>query len=175
MRQLLVTLVVVGMSASTLAGAQPPQAATSPVALSTGRSVRSTIPVHNSVSGMDAHADTATPNVPPPDVPAQQRPVRPAVLPMLYASYAALQAYDAYSTRRGIALGARETNPLMQHVADNTEALVAVKVSVVVATILAAERLWKTNKPAAIAVMVASNSVAAIVAARNAYTLNRLH
>lgn len=32
----------------------------------------------------------------------------------------------------------------------------------------------KTNKPAAIAVMLASNSVAAIVAARNARTLRQL-
>jgi hypothetical protein len=48
------------------------------------------------------------------------------------------------------------------------------KASVGVATIAAAERLWKTNKPAAIAVMVAGNGVAAMVAARNARTLGQL-
>lgn len=42
---------------------------------------------------------------------------RPIVLPVLYASYAALQAYDVYSTRQGLARGAREANPLMKGVA----------------------------------------------------------
>lgn len=99
---------------------------------------------------------------------------RPAALPALYASYAALQAFDVYSTRQGLARGAREANPLMQGVVGNTTAFVAVKAGVGIATIMAAERLWKTNKAAAIAVMVASNGVSAIVAARNARTLQQL-
>jgi len=98
---------------------------------------------------------------------------RPAVLPALYASYAALQAFDVYSTRQGLARGAREANPLMRDAVGNTGAFVAVKAAVAVGTIVAAERLWKTNKPAAIAVMVASNGVAAIVAARNARVLRQ--
>jgi hypothetical protein len=99
---------------------------------------------------------------------------RPALLPMLYVSYAALQAYDVYSTRQGLARGAREANPLMQGVVGNTGAFVAMKAGVAVATIAAAEKLWKTNKPAAIGVMIAGNSVAAIVAARNTRTLGQL-
>jgi hypothetical protein len=99
---------------------------------------------------------------------------RPMVLPALYASYAALQAYDVYSTRQGLARGAREANPLMQGVAGNTSAMVAMKAGVGVATIMAAERLWKTNKTAAIAVMLASTGVTAVVAARNARTLQQL-
>jgi ABC-type Fe3+ transport system substrate-binding protein len=99
---------------------------------------------------------------------------RPTVLTALYASYGALQAYDVYSTRQALGRGAREANPLMQNVAGNTGAFVAMKAGVAVATIAAAERLWKTNKPAAIGVMIAGNSVAAIVAARNARTLGQL-
>ena len=99
---------------------------------------------------------------------------RPATLSALYLSYAALQAFDVYSTRQGLARGAREANPLMQGVVGNTGTFVAVKATVAVATIVAAERLWKTNKAAAIAVMVASNGVAAIVAVRNARTLKQL-
>lgn len=99
---------------------------------------------------------------------------RPATLPALYISYAALQGYDVYSTRQALGRGAREANPLMQGVAGNTFAMVGVKAAVGIGTIIAAERLWKTNKTAAIAVMVASNSVAAIVAARNARTLRQL-
>ncbi len=99
---------------------------------------------------------------------------RPALLPMLYVSYAALQAYDVYSTKQALARGAREANPLMQGVVGNTGAFVALKAGVAVATIAAAEKLWKTNKPAAIGVMIAGNSVAAIVAARNTRTLGQL-
>jgi len=99
---------------------------------------------------------------------------RPKLLPALYISYAALQAFDVFSTKQALSQGAREANPLMQGVAGNSGAFVAVKATVAVGTIVAAERLWKTNKTAAIAVMVASNSVAAIVAARNARTLRQL-
>jgi Domain of unknown function (DUF5658) len=99
---------------------------------------------------------------------------RPATLTALYASYSALQAYDVYSTRQALARGAREANPLMQGVVGNTGAFVAMKAGVAVATIAAAEKLWKTNKPAAIGVMIAGNSVAAIVAARNTRTLGQL-
>ena len=99
---------------------------------------------------------------------------RPAALPALYASYAALQAFDVYSTKQALGRGAREANPLMQGVVGHTGTFVAVKAAVAMTTIVAAERLWKTNKTAAIAVMVASNSVAAIVAARNARTLRQL-
>ena len=99
---------------------------------------------------------------------------RPKLLPALYVSYAALQAFDVFSTKQALSQGAREANPLMQGVVGNTGAFVAVKAAVAVGTIVAAERLWKTNKTAAIVVMVASNSVAAIVAARNARTLRQL-
>jgi hypothetical protein len=97
---------------------------------------------------------------------------RPAVLPALYASYAALQVYDAYSTKQALAHAARETNPLMQQVVGKQSVFWAVKASATATTILAAEHLWrKNNKKGAIAVLVASNAVAAVVAARNASVL----
>ena len=99
---------------------------------------------------------------------------RPAILPALYASYAALQAYDVYSTKSALARGGSELNPLMQGAVKHSGTFVAVKLTAAAAGIIAAERMWKTNKVGAIAVMVASNSVAAIVAARNARTLRQL-
>lgn len=102
-------------------------------------------------------------------------PSRPAVLPALYVSYAALQVFDVYSTRQALSRGAQEANPLMQRVAGVQGAFWAVKASATAGTIVAAERLWKkNNKAAAIAVLVASNAVAATVAARNASVLRRL-
>jgi len=100
---------------------------------------------------------------------------RPAALTGLYASYAALQAYDVYSTRQALSRGGREANPLMQDVVGNTGMFIALKAAVAAGTIVAAERLWKSDKKVtAIAVLVASNGVAAIVAARNARTLRQL-
>jgi hypothetical protein len=103
--------------------------------------------------------------------PAASMP-RPMVLSTLYASYAALQAFDAYSTQRAISHGAREANPLMQPVVHQQATFWAMKTSATIGTIVAAERLWRQNrKGAAIAVLVASNAVAAVVAARNARAL----
>ena len=63
----------------------------------------------------------------------------------------------------------------MQGAAGDSGGMLALKASATVGTIIAAERLWKNNnKMGAIAVLVASNSVAAIVAARNASTLRQL-
>jgi hypothetical protein len=121
----------------------------------------------------DGAATPSTPGIAAPGRMAEALS-RPAALTALYASYSALQAYDVYSTRQALARGAREANPLMQGVVGNTGAFVAMKAGVAVATIAAAEKLWKTNKPAAIGVMIAGNSVAALVAARNTRTLGQL-
>ena len=91
---------------------------------------------------------------------------RPPALAVLYVSYAALQAYDVYSTTRALALGAREANPLMQSVVGNTPGYIAVKAVAGIATVIGAERLWRKNKAAAIAVMLAANSVSAVAAER---------
>lgn len=99
---------------------------------------------------------------------------RPPALVALYASYAALQAYDVYSTRRALAHGAREANPLMRAVVGSTPGFVAVKAGAGIAMVVATERLWRKNKTAAIAVMIAANSASAVVAARNAHILRRL-
>jgi hypothetical protein len=96
---------------------------------------------------------------------------RPSLLPGLYASFAALQMFDVYSTQRAIAGGAHEANPMMKTVVGNKAAFYAVKAASTVAPMLAAERLWKRNKIAAIAVMAASNGVMAVVAAHNASVL----
>ena len=142
------------------------------------RTIAATVALSLTMFAVPAYADDAT--VTPMSVTgaAPARVIeglsRPAALMGLYASYAALQAYDVYSTKQALARGAREANPLMQGVVGNTGSMVALKIGVGAATIVAAERLWKTNKAAAIGVMVAGNSVAAIVAARNARTLGQL-
>jgi hypothetical protein len=98
---------------------------------------------------------------------------RPAILPVLYASLAGLQAYDVYSTRAGVARGAAELNPIVSPVSGDTTGMIVMKAVSTATTIVMAERLWHRNKAAAILTMVAANSVMAIVAANNARVLHQ--
>jgi uncharacterized protein DUF5658 len=101
-------------------------------------------------------------------------PERGAALPALYAGLAGLNAFDVYSTSRGLALGAREANPLMRPVAGNPTALAIVKGSATAASIGIAERLWRQGRRrAAVTTMLISTGVSAAVAARNARTISR--
>jgi hypothetical protein len=89
-------------------------------------------------------------------------------------SLAALQAFDAYSTVRGLSRGAQEGNPLMQHVAGNTVGFLALKAATTAVPMILAERMWKHNKVGAIALMVAANGVAAVVGVNNAQALHQV-
>jgi len=99
---------------------------------------------------------------------------RPKVLPVLYASLAALQVMDALSTFRGLELGAVEANPVMAGIADNRKAMFAVKAGVTAASILVAERLWKKNRVAAVVSMVGLNALIGTVVAHNHSVLRQL-
>ena len=100
---------------------------------------------------------------------------RGAVLPSLYVSLAGLNALDAYTTSKGLALGAAEGNPLMRGVASSPAMLWAVKGGVTAGSVFLAERMWrKNNKVGAIAVMAVSNGMMAVVAARNASVIRTL-
>jgi hypothetical protein len=101
-------------------------------------------------------------------------PPRPAALPLLYVSYAALQAFDGYQTIQGVAGGGRELNPLMTGIAGSPAAVWTIKAVSAAVAIGAAERLWKTNKAGAIAVMLIANGVSVAVAAHNAGVLRQL-
>ena len=100
---------------------------------------------------------------------------RPALLPGLYLGSASLQAFDAYSTLSVLKAGGREQNPLMKAVVKSPAAFVAVKVGITAASVLAAERLWKSNnRVGAVLLMAVSNGMMACVAAHNASVLARV-
>jgi hypothetical protein len=97
---------------------------------------------------------------------------RPGLLPALYATSAALQGYDAYSTLNALKGGAHEANPLMKTVVKNPAMFVAMKAGMASASIMAAESLWKSNhRMGAIGLMVASNVMMGVVAAHNSHVL----
>ena len=92
---------------------------------------------------------------------------RPAALPMLYASFGALQMADAYSTRRALNAGAVESNPLMKAAARSNGTMYAVKAASAVASIYLAEKAWKKNRKGAVILMAVVNGVTAAVVAKN--------
>ena len=95
-------------------------------------------------------------------------PTRGSVLPALYVSLAGLNAFDAYTTSKGVSLGAEEANPVLKGVANRPAVLWAVKGGVTAGSVFIAERLWrKKNKVGAVAVLLVSNGMMAVVAARN--------
>ena len=98
---------------------------------------------------------------------------RPGMLPALYVSFSALQAFDVYSTRRALAQGARESNPVMQGVVGNPVVFIALKAATTAVPMLIAERMWRTNRVGAIALMVIANGAMAAVAANNAHVLQQ--
>ena len=99
--------------------------------------------------------------------PAVRPLTRPAPLVGLYVSLAGMHALDIVSTQRALAAGAAEANPMMAPFARSPLALAAVKAGVTSATIFATERLWKTNRKAAVLTMIALNATYGAVAAHN--------
>jgi hypothetical protein len=94
---------------------------------------------------------------------------RGAVLPATYVGLIGLQAYDGYSTMRGLRHGAVESNGLMSAVANHPATLWAAKGGTAFVSIYMAERLWRQHRRGqAIALMVASNAIMASVAMSNA-------
>ena len=92
---------------------------------------------------------------------------RPAALSGLYVSFGALQVLDAVSTRRAVARGGTELNPVMQPVAGNLTAMLAVKGVSSAAAIWCAEKAFKRNRKAAVVLMAVLNGVTAAVVANN--------
>lgn len=94
---------------------------------------------------------------------------RDALLPSLYVSLAALNAFDAYSTSKAVGSGlATEANPAMRGVASHSAAVWAVKGGVTAASILLAEQMWRNHqRAAAIVTMIVVNGMSAAVVANN--------
>jgi hypothetical protein len=99
---------------------------------------------------------------------------RPGLLPALYASTIVLQVLDAHSTMTALDRGAHEANPLMQGVARNRGALLAVKTGAAAGTIYLAEKMWKRNRAGALALMAVTNAIDGFVVAHNYRVASRL-
>jgi hypothetical protein len=94
-----------------------------------------------------------------------QTPKRPALLPVLYGTYAGLQALDVVSTRKALAAGASETNPFMNP--RNMGATIAVKAASGIATFYVVEKTWKKHRVGAVVLMAIMNGTSVAIVARN--------
>jgi hypothetical protein len=92
---------------------------------------------------------------------------RPAALPPLYIMFASLQVLDTDSTRDAISRGYDESNPVLKNVAGNDAGMILVKVGATAATIFAVEKLWRRNRVAAVATMIAVNTGYTVIVASN--------
>ena len=99
--------------------------------------------------------------------PLSQSTTRPSPLVGLYVSFAALQAMDVASTRKALHAGGVEANPLVARLGGSSLALTAVKAGVAGSMIYASERLWKTNRKAAVLTMIGLNAVYGFAVAHN--------
>jgi hypothetical protein len=97
---------------------------------------------------------------------------RPLALPVLYATLGVLQGMDFYTTQKGMALGAHETNGLIRN--GNSGTTMALKAASMATTIFIAEKMWKKNKAGAVALMVATNVMFGAVVANNARVIGQL-
>jgi uncharacterized protein DUF5658 len=100
-------------------------------------------------------------------LPPESPKPRPAALMPLYVSFGALQLIDVHSTSRALDRGAVEANPLMKGLASHQVGLTVVKAAGAAATIYATERMWKTNRKAAIVFAIATNAAMAWVVQHN--------
>lgn len=92
---------------------------------------------------------------------------RPASLIPLYVSFATLQALDIHSTRRAIAAGASEVNPVVGRWLGEPVALTAAKAGVAVGIVMLTERFRKQHPRAATLTMVGLNAAMTVVVAHN--------
>jgi Domain of unknown function (DUF5658) len=92
---------------------------------------------------------------------------RPALLPALYATFGAIQAWDVYSTSAALTSGGREANPVTARAAGHTGQMIALKAATSASTIYFAERIWRRNRVMAVVLMVGINSGMAAIALHN--------
>ena len=90
-----------------------------------------------------------------------------SLLIALQGTAVAAQALDVHSTLQATHNGAREANPLMAGLVNNTAAFVTVKAAAAAATIFGTQRIARNNRMAAIITAAALNSAYFVIAEHN--------
>jgi hypothetical protein len=88
-------------------------------------------------------------------------------LPALYVSFAVLQGLDAHSTLTAVGAGRSEANPAVKRLVSRPATFLGAKLAATAGTLYLTERLWKKNRAAALALMVAVNVTYGAIVASN--------
>jgi hypothetical protein len=92
----------------------------------------------------------------------------------LYIATGLTQALDIHSTIKALDRGGVETNPMLSGISGNKPAFIALKGAVAAGSILAARKIARKNKVAAIATLIAINTAYGLVAHHNYRVADRL-
>lgn len=92
---------------------------------------------------------------------------RSPLLTSLYGTLAGLHALDVISTRRALARGATELNPMMEGAATSANTAFAMKALATASTVLAIDRISKRSRTAAVITAVVANGAMAAIVAHN--------
>lgn len=124
---------------------------------------------HTSDGAIARASDSAT------DVVAPERPKRSLrVMLPFYGAFATLEAFDVYTTRKSLALGGQEVDPIMAPFVGKAALFIAVKAFLGAGTIINAERLRGKSRVAPIVLMSVFNAVYAVVVANNYRVIHQL-
>lgn len=89
------------------------------------------------------------------------------LLKTLYGSLAALNVIDVVSSRKALARGGVERNPLMKDAINDNMLAYGIKAATTAGTVLMIEKMAKRNRKAAIVSAFIANGVTALVVANN--------
>lgn len=92
---------------------------------------------------------------------------RSPVLMSLYGSLAALNVLDVVSSRKAIAAGGTERNPLMKDAIQSNHLSLGIKAASTLGTVVMIDRISKKSRTAAIVTAVIANGVTAAIVASN--------
>lgn len=160
---MLLTASTLALTISMTAGAADPARSGSLRGIET--SVRPTVLTAASQAPVPASSGPVRPTLAPAWM--ADGPARPKGLAPMYATLGVLQALDIYSTRRALAGGSSEVNPMMRTASQSSAGMTVAKALSTAGSIYFAERAWKKNRKGAMILMAAINGVTAAVVANN--------
>jgi len=92
---------------------------------------------------------------------------RSMALMSLYGSLAALNVLDVVSSRKAIAAGGTERNPLMKDAIQSNHLSLGIKAASTLGTVMMIDRISKKSRKAAIVTAIVANGVTAAIVAHN--------
>lgn len=111
--------------------------------------------------------ENSLPDTPLPAAPVTRSFQSPVLFTALATTHMILSVLDWHSTSNAVDRGLSERNPVLAPLSSKSAALLATKTAVAATTVYLTARVWKHNRTAGIALMVAANVASSIIVAHN--------